>query len=1485
MLYNQHHEKDNCGFGLIAHIEGQPSHKVVRTAIHGLARMQHRGAILSDGKTGDGCGLLMQKPDRFFRLVAEDAGWRLAANYAVGMLFLSQDETEAQASRKIVEEELAEETLYVLGWREVPIDKSVLGEIALSSLPRIEQVFVNAPAGWTKIDLERRLYMVRRRIEKRVQDDTFYVCSFSNQVNIYKGLCMPKDLPRFYLDLADIRMETAICLFHQRFSTNTVPRWPLAQPFRHLAHNGEINTIEGNRQWAKARSYKFKTPLIPDLQDAAPFVNVTGSDSSSLDNMLELFLVGGMDIVRAMRLLVPPAWQNNPDMNEDLRAFFDFNSMHMEPWDGPAGIVMSDGRYAACNLDRNGLRPARYVITTDKLITCASEIGIWDYQPDEVVTKGRVGPGELLVIDTEEGRILQSSETDNDLQKRHPYKEWMAKNVKRLIPFEDLPDDDIGSRDYDDTLLATYQKQFGYSAEELDQCIRVLGENGQEATGSMGDDTPFAVLSSRPRLIYDYFRQKFAQVTNPPIDPLREAHVMSLSTSIGREMNVFAEAEGQAHRVAFKYPVLVHSDFKQLTTLESRYYKSETLDITYEIDGSLRDAIEQLCGDAEAKVRAGTVLLILSDRNIAPDRLPIPAPMAVGAVQQRLVEKNLRCDANIIVETASCRDPHQFAVLLGFGATAIYPYLAYETLAKMVDNGTVNKSYREAILNYRNGINKGLYKIMSKMGISTVASYRCSKLFEAVGLNEEVVELCFQGVTSRISGANFDDFAQDQFNLSKKAWLRRKPLEQGGLLKFVHGGEYHAYNPDVVQSLQKAVNNGNYEDYKRYVDIVNNRPAATLRDLLKLNPPENAAIALDQVEPEESLFKRFDSAAMSIGALSPEAHESLAEAMNTLGGFSNSGEGGEDPARYNTIKVSRIKQVASGRFGVTPGYLMSADVIQIKVAQGAKPGEGGQLPGDKVTPYIAKLRFSVPGVTLISPPPHHDIYSIEDLAQLIFDLKQINPTAMISVKLVSEPGVGTIATGVAKAYADLITISGYDGGTGASPLTSVKYAGSPWELGLVETQQSLVANGLRHKIRLQVDGGLKTGADIVKAAILGAESFGFGTGPMVALGCKYLRICHLNNCATGVATQDEKLRSDHYHGLPEKAMNYFRFIARNTREVMAELGVSRIVDLIGRTDLLLELDGITAKQQKLDLSSLLETATPIEGKPVHCIEDNKPFDKGVLNKEIITQAQQAVDNRQSKSFYFDIQNTDRSVGTTLSGYIAKKYGDQGLVTSPISLNFNGTAGQSFGVWNAGGVDLTLTGDANDYVGKGMAGGRIVIRPPQGSAFLSHEATIAGNTCLYGATGGKLFAAGRAGERFAVRNSGAISVVEGIGDNGCEYMTGGIVCVLGKTGVNFGAGMTGGFAYILDTDGDLHKRINKELVEMLDVADYSIHEEHLRGLIMEHAQLTHSTWAEEILANWEDFAKQFVLVKPKSSDVKALLGHRSRSTAELRVQAQ
>lgn len=1485
MLYDSRLEKDNCGFGLIAHIEGQPSHKLVRTAITGLDRMQHRGGIVADGKTGDGCGLLLQKPDGFFRAVAAENDWHLGKNYAVGMLFLSPDPVIAEHNKQIISEELEKETLKLVGWRDVPVNPASLGPIALEQLPNFQQVFISAPEGWRPKDLERRLYIARRRIEKQINDDHFYIASLSGLVSVYKGLMMPADLPNFYLDLADMRMESAICVFHQRFSTNTQPRWPLAQPFRYLAHNGEINTIEGNRQWARARAYKFSSPLLPDLQSAAPFVNESGSDSSSLDNMLELFLAGGMDIFRAMRMLVPPAWQKNRAMDEDLRAFYDFNSMHMEPWDGPAGLVMSDGRFAACNLDRNGLRPARYVITKDNHITLASEVGIWDYSADEVKEKGRVGPGELLVIDTLHGKVWQSCEIDEDLKKRHTYKQWLTDNVKRLVPLEEIDEQDlIGQREYDDDMLAIYHKQFAYSNEELDQVIRPMGNSGQEATGSMGDDTPFAVLSSQSRLVYDYFRQKFAQVTNPPIDPLRENHVMSLATCIGREQNVFNETTGHAKRLQFSSPVLTYSDMSQLLSADQAHYSFASLSINYDKDDSLLSAIENVCDQAEELARQGTVLIVLSDKGLTPDTLPIPAAMAVGAVQRRLVSKNLRCDTNIIIETASCRDPHQFAVLLGFGATAIYPYLAYETLTQMVDTGIIEKSYRDVTLAYRNAINKGLYKIMSKMGISTVASYRCSMLFEAVGLSDEVVDLCFSGVVSRIQGADFNDFHQDLINLSRKAWIKRKPLDHGGLLKYVHNGEYHAYNPDVIQTLQVAVRSGNYQDYQKYADLVNTRPVTNIRDLLKLKTGQTA-IDVSEVEDATELYKRFDSAAMSIGALSPEAHEALAIAMNRLGGCSNSGEGGEDVARYGTEKNSRIKQVASGRFGVTPHYLKNADVIQIKVAQGAKPGEGGQLPGEKVTPYIAKLRYSVPGVTLISPPPHHDIYSIEDLAQLIFDLKQVNPDAMISVKLVSEPGVGTIATGVAKAYADLITIAGYDGGTGASPLTSVKYAGCPWELGLAETQQALVENGLRHRIRLQTDGGLKTGLDIIKAAILGAESFGFGTGPMVALGCKYLRICHLNNCATGVATQDETLRAKHYHGLPEMAMNYFKFIAEEAREIMASLGVTKLVDLIGRTDLLEVLEGTTAKQSKLDLSPVIAKPNNKSGETLYCSAPNTSHYEGKLNESLLAQAKEAIESKTSIKLRSPIQNTDRSVGALLSGYIADLHGNQGLAADPIIIELQGTAGQSLGVWNAGGLELHVTGDANDYVGKGMAGGKITVRPPLGSSFKSHHATIAGNTCLYGATGGKLFAAGRAGERFAVRNSGAIAVVEGLGDNGCEYMTGGIVCVLGDTGINFGAGMTGGFAYVLDEKGDFDKRINTELVELVELTDLNIHHEHLRGLIGEHLEATQSNRAEQILADFESYIAQFRLVKPKSSDVKGLLGHRARSSAELRIQAQ
>ncbi|WP_419149469.1 glutamate synthase large subunit [Pseudoalteromonas 'SMAR'] len=1485
MLYDSKLEKDNCGFGLIAHVSGQPSHKLIRTAITGLDRMEHRGGISADGKTGDGCGLLLQKPDSFFRAIAAENNWHIGKNYAVGMIFLNQDDELAAQACQVIEQELEKETLTTIGWREVPTDPSMLGPIAKAQLPQFKQVFVGAPEGWRPKDLERRLYIARRRIEKRLeQDEQFYICSLSGLVTVYKGLMMPADLPTFYSDLADMRMTSAICVFHQRFSTNTQPRWPLAQPFRYLAHNGEINTIQGNRQWAQARAYKFASPLLPDLQSAAPFVNETGSDSSSLDNMLELFLAGGMDLFRAMRMLVPPAWQKNRAMDEDLRAFYDFNSMHMEPWDGPAGIVMSDGRFAACNLDRNGLRPARYVLTQDGFITLASEVGIWDYAPDEVIEKGRVGPGELLVVDTLHGKIWQSDEIDQDLKSRHPYKTWLEQNVKRLTPFEALDEQAAGKRDLTDQQLLTYQKQFGYTNEELDQVIRVMGQNGQEATGSMGDDTPFAVLSEGHRSIYDYFRQKFAQVTNPPIDPLRENHVMSLATCIGREQNVFNETTGHAKRLQFASPVLTFSDMQQLLQADDEHYCACKISLIYDPEESLQQAINRVCQEATDKARSGCVMVVLSDRDIAAGKQVIPAAMAVGAVQRRLIAENLRCDANIIIETGSARDPHQFAVLLGFGATAIYPYLAYETLVAMCDKQIIAKSYREVTLSYRGAINKGLYKIMSKMGISTVASYRCSMLFEAVGLSDEVVELCFKGVANRIKGACFDDFALEQQQLNKLAFSQRKLLSHGGLLKYVHGGEYHAYNPDVVQTLQTAVRSGNYQDYIKYADLVNKRPVTNLRDMLKLKANQ-AAISIDEVEPATELYKRFDSAAMSIGALSPEAHEALAIAMNRLGGCSNSGEGGEDKLRFGTEKNSRIKQVASGRFGVTPHYLRSADVIQIKVAQGAKPGEGGQLPGEKVTPYIAKLRYSVPGVTLISPPPHHDIYSIEDLAQLIFDLKQVNPEAMISVKLVSEPGVGTIATGVAKAYADLITIAGYDGGTGASPLTSVKYAGSPWELGLAETQQALVENGLRHRIRLQTDGGLKTGLDIIKAAILGAESFGFGTGPMVALGCKYLRICHLNNCATGVATQDDTLRQKHYHGLPEMAMNYFKFIAQEARELMASVGVTKLTDLIGRTDLLEVIEGNTAKQKKLDLTPLLAQPRNPSNEALHCTHQNPSHYSGALNESLLAKAKTAIEEKTGISLVSRIANTDRSIGGMLSGYIASIHGNQGMAADPVALELHGTAGQSFGVWNAGGLEMTLVGDANDYVGKGMAGGKLVIRPPVGSSFASHQAAIIGNTCLYGATGGKLFAAGRAGERFAVRNSGCQGVVEGLGDNGCEYMTGGVVCVLGQVGVNFGAGMTGGFAYVLDEKGDFEKRINPELVEVVELQPLASHQEHLRGLIVDHLEATSSGRAEQILANFELYLPMFKLVKPKSSDVNSLLGHRARSSAELRIQAQ
>lgn len=1472
-LYRPGEFKDNCGFGLMAHMQGEPSHNVLLKAIEALACMTHRGGIAADGKTGDGCGLLMQKPDAFLRAAAKnDLGVELGDNYAVGMVFLSKEPALAAAAREALNSALQAQGLNVAGWRVVPTDPSCLGPIAKDTLPQIEQVFVTTDKAEREFAVS--LYTARRKAEIALSADSdFYICSLSDKVISYKGLTMPVDLPVFYQDLSDERLETAICTYHQRFSTNTAPRWPLAQPFRLLAHNGEINTIEGNRNWSRARSSKFATEMLPNVDELLPIVNTTGSDSSSMDNMLEFLLIGGMNLYRAARMIVPPAWQNVDTMDADLRAFYDYNSMHMEPWDGPAGMVMTDGRFAVCMLDRNGLRPSRWVMTKDGLICTASEIGVFDYKPEDVVSQGRVGPGQILSIDTQTGEVLHTADVDDRLKKAQPYKKWMRENALPLEQTMNLTEESQSFCEMTPEEVKTHMKMFQVTYEERDQVLRPLGETAMEAVGSMGDDKPMAVLSSKVRSVFDYFRQQFAQVTNPPIDPLREAIVMSLETCIGAERNVFEETPEHARRVILTSPVLSASKFLRLKNNTVEGFGVAQIDLNYDpaVMG-LKEAIESVADQAEQLVRSGKVIIILSDFAIVQGRLPIHAAMATGAVHHRLINTRLRADANIVVESGTVRDPHQFAVLFGFGATAVYPYLAYRVLTDLCATGEMQMNWLDSHENYRKGIKKGLMKILSKMGISTVASYRGAQLFEAVGINSEVVDLCFPGVASRIEGADFSDFQKDQQVLSEEAWVARKKIQQGGLLKYVHGGEYHAYNPDVISSIHTAVRSGDPADYQTYADLVNKRGVATIRDLMGLRK-DVKPIPLSEVEPVENLFPRFDSAAMSLGALSPEAHECLAMAMNELGGRSNSGEGGEDPARHGTNKRSKIKQVASGRFGVTPEYLINADVMQIKVAQGAKPGEGGQLPGGKVNSLIARLRYSVPGVTLISPPPHHDIYSIEDLAQLIFDLKQVNPEGLVSVKLVSRPGVGTIACGVAKAYADLITISGYDGGTAASPLTSVHYAGSPWELGLADAHQSLRGNHLRGKIRLQTDGGLKTGLDVVKAAILGAESFGFGTMPMVAVGCKYLRICHLNNCATGVATQNDELRDNYYRGTVEMVKNYFRFVAEETRQWMATVGVRTMEELVGRVDLLELLEGTTAKHAKLNLAPLISDAGIPAEYPQTCqVGHNDPYDTGKLNTRMLELAKQAISDKSGGVFDLPITNCDRSVGARTSGAIARVHGNLGMSDAPVRFNFSGHAGQSFGVWNAGGQELYLEGDANDYVGKGMAGGKIVINQPDVVTYASNDTAIIGNTCLYGATGGTLYAAGCAGERFAVRNSGCHAVIEGAGDHCCEYMTGGLITVLGQTGYNFGAGMTGGFAYVLDMENTFVDKYNHELVDIHRVAPQHMEEykNHLRSVIIGFVKETGSAWGREIVENFDDYIGRFWLVKPKAASLGALL---------------
>mgnify|MGYP001163004024 FL=1 len=1459
--------KDNCGFGLIANINGVKSQKVITNSINALISMTHRGGVGSDGKTGDGCGLLFDIDHKFFSdTLLKEQNIDIGSHFAITQIFYNQDISKLLPK---IKKFLKSENLVLAAYRKVPVNERILGEIAYSCMPNIFQLFIKPTEKDFNQDVfETGLIQARKYLEEIYMDDEkLYICSMSSKTIVYKGLMLPNAIKEFYLDLNQESFRASTCVFHQRFSTNTSPRWHLAQPFRLLAHNGEINAIRGNRNWVKARSSKFKTPLIPKIQKFKQLVNETGSDSSSLDNMIELLVKGGVDIFRAIRMVLPPAWQNIQTLDPDVRGFHEYNSMHMEPWDGPAGIVMADGKWALCVLDRNGLRPARFQLDKENIITIASETGVNPVDESNIVQKGRVAPGGMLAIDTSKGKLFDECSIDDELKQKYPYRKWLKDNAiyieSRLDSYEGP-----GLKKFESSKFFQSSKLFLLFKEERTSVIKPLAIDSQEGTGSMGDDTALAVMSKMHRQIYDFFRQQFAQVTNPPIDSLREAAVMTLETCYGPELNIYEETPEHAKRLVTTSPVLSYRKLNSI--ISNSYFKSAEINLVFAESTNLKSAIKKLQKDVENAVKSGSSIIHLIEDLPEEGFLPINALLAVGAVHQHLVKLGLRSDANIIVTTSSARDTHQIACLIGFGATAVYPTLAYQTILDLTHRNELKGDAHENCSRYRKGVNKGLLKIISKMGISTISSYRGSQLFEIVGLDEDVVNLCFTNTASRVKGKTLQNLDYELRSLNEYARSNLADINVGGLLKYIHGGEYHTYNPEIVKKLQEAVTSSSYRTYEEYANLVDKRPPAMLRDLLEINT-HKSKIDIKKVESQKKILNRFDSAGMSLGALSPKAHETLAEAMNSLGGRSNSGEGGEAVERYGTQKMSKIKQIASGRFGVTPHYLVNAEVLQIKIAQGAKPGEGGQLPGGKVNKLIAKLRYSTPGVTLISPPPHHDIYSIEDLAQLIYDLKEVNPKALVSVKLVSEPGVGTIASGVAKAYADLITISGHDGGTGASPLTSIRYAGSPWELGLAEAHQSLRDSGLRHKVRLQADGGMKTGLDVIKAAILGAESFGFGTGPMIAMGCKYLRICHLNNCATGVATQRDDLINHHFVGEKERVMNYFQYIAEDVRHHLSNMGVSKLEDIIGQTQYLEMTKNLDKQYKSIDLNDLLYKDESIS-ESFFCTEKkNQPWDKGSLARKILKQSKKAIDKNSLITLDTTISNTDRSFGALISGYIADKYGEAGL-SKPVTINLKGSAGQSFGCWNAKGLILNIDGDANDYVGKGMNGGRIVVKNNNPYASYENNPSLVGNTCLYGATGGELYVSGRAGERFAVRNSGAKAVIEGAGDHCCEYMTGGHVTVLGSVGANFGAGMTGGFAYVLDEDRTFFDNCNRGLVnlERITTEDMQSHRKHLKEIILRHYKYTNSQKAKELVEDFDRFEPYFWLVLPAASNIHDLL---------------
>ena len=1494
-LYHPAHEHDACGIGFVASIPGHKSHDIIRKGIQVLLNLAHRGACGCDPETGDGAGVLIQIPHTFFVRECEKLGFSLPepGTYGVGMTFLPVEKHPRLQCEGILERIVREEGLTLLGWRDTPVYASAIGRVARASQPYIQQIFVGSSSSMDEDAFERKLYLVRKRAENEVREagiedaEMFYIPSLSCRTIVYKGLLLAPQITNFYRELSDPDVVSALCLVHQRFSTNTFPSWQRAHPYRYIAHNGEINTLRGNVNWMQARQSLLKSPLFgDDLKKLYPIIAPDGSDSANFDNVVEFLLHSGRSIPHVMAMLIPEAWAVNPHMKPEKRAFYEYHACLMEPWDGPAAIAFTDGRVIGATLDRNGLRPGRYVVTHDDLVVMASEAGVLQIAPEQVKRKGRLQPGKMFLVDTVEGRIISDKEIKQTLASRRPYGEWLRENQ---ITIDQIPEPSRMHFPDTETLLRR-QRAFGYSDEDLRMILVPMAAKGEEPVGSMGTDTPLACLSDKPQSLFNYFKQLFAQVTNPPIDPIREEMVMSLISYIGSERNILDEAPENCHMLKLAHPLLTNRDLEKLRRVSNRDLLATTLSTLFkasEGETGLKRALDELCQRASRAVRAGYTLLILSDRGVDQDYAPIPCLLALAAVHNLLVREETRTQVALITESGEPREVMHFALLSGYGASAINPYLALESVEELAWRGELGEDVTPemAIKGFMKAIKKGLLKTFSKMGISTLQSYQGAQVFEAIGLNKQLIDTYFSGTTSRLEGIGLEVLAREAQLKHEFAFRPLTDFETelavGGNYHQRVNGEYHLLNPLTISKLQQAVRQENFKTFQEYTDLIDRQSnhLCTLRGLMKLKKTDKP-VPLEGVEPAKEIVKRFTTGAMSFGSISKEAHETLAIAMNRIGGKSNTGEGGEDEERFRPdpngdLRRSAVKQVASARFGVTANYLVNADELQIKMAQGAKPGEGGQLPGHKVDEVIARLRHSIPGVGLISPPPHHDIYSIEDLAQLIYDLKNVNPQARIAVKLVAEVGVGTVAAGVAKAHADVVLISGDSGGTGASPLSSIKHAGIPWELGLAETQQVLLLNDLRSRIRVQTDGKLQTGRDVVIAALLGAEEFGFATTPLIAMGCVMMRKCHLNTCSVGIATQDPILRKQ-FQGQPEHVISFFFFIAEQVRQYMAELGFRTVDEMVGRVDML-EIEPAVDhwKARGLDYSAILYDPPVPSRVSRHRVHAQDHGLEQALDHKILKAAQVALDTLTPMEVDLPVNNVHRTIGTMLSGEIARRFGSAGLPEDTLKLHLTGSAGQSFGAFLAKGVTLTLEGEANDYVGKGLSGGRLVVYPPRGSRFAPEENIIIGNVALYGATSGQAFFNGVAGERFAVRNSGATAVVEGVGDHGCEYMTNGLVVVLGSCGRNFAAGMSGGVAYVFDEHGEFtDKRCNLDSVDLeplLDVGDVQT----VHGLVMRHMELTASPRAKWMLENWHDLQPRFIKVFPH--EFKRVLGvSRSKS---------